>query len=334
MGVPFFCVWVLAFQYLQSSLAEANNRSNVHVSQYAVLLSNVGDVECDESRLEDFGRCYGDVVSTFYVRNYGRFLHKNTQVRTSPVACGRRVQLFVLLAAMDDVATHLHDLCSLPHCAAVCGRLLSGSTGFKLSMMPYCRYLLGGTKQQHGVHRTNEYTNFFPTTVATVLQTYGACSRVICMLIYVQIQRARDLLKELRYLKQETQHNVVDTGTGMALEGRFAKFPHSFYVLLYKRYLCGFRSLDATLEALEKQCDELAEEVEELSRQPDEATGSAVIVFNWVQDAANMLYDHNLRNLLANLFVPPSFGRAFNIATLGKYAKTPKMALTLSLIHI
>lgn len=87
VGVPFFCVWVLAFQYLQSSLAEASNRSSVHVSQYAVLLSNLGDVACDESRLEEFGRYYGDVVSTFYVRNYGRFLHKNTQVRTSPIAC-------------------------------------------------------------------------------------------------------------------------------------------------------------------------------------------------------------------------------------------------------
>lgn len=71
---------MLVFQYLQASLAEANNRSNVNVSQYAVLLSNVGDVECDESSLEDFGRYYGSVVSTFYVRNYGRFLHKNTQV--------------------------------------------------------------------------------------------------------------------------------------------------------------------------------------------------------------------------------------------------------------
>ena len=111
-----------------------------------------------------------------------------------------------------------------------------------------------------------------------------------------QIQQARDLLKELRYLQQETQRSGADTGTGVAIQGRFAKFPHSLYVALYKRYLCGLRSVDATLEALEARCEQLAGEVEELSRQPDEATGSAVIVFNWVQDAANMLHDHNLRN--------------------------------------
>lgn len=56
LGIPLFCVWVLVFQYLQTSLAEASNRTNVNVSQYSVLLSNVGDVECDQKRLQEFGR--------------------------------------------------------------------------------------------------------------------------------------------------------------------------------------------------------------------------------------------------------------------------------------
>lgn len=141
---------------------------------------------------------------------------------------------------------------------------------------------------------------------------------VLYLTMLLQIQQAKDLLKELRYLKQETQHDVVDTGTGLAIQGRFAKFPHSFYVLLYKRYLCGFKSLDGMMKSLEQKCDKLEAEVLEHSKEPDEATGSAVIVFNWVQDAANMLYDHNLRNQLANCFIPPAFGRAFNIATRGK----------------
>jgi hypothetical protein len=75
--------WNAAFQYMQFSISESGNRSSINVSQYAVMLSNCGDVECDERQLEDFGRQYGDVVNTFFVRNFGRFLRKETQVTAS-----------------------------------------------------------------------------------------------------------------------------------------------------------------------------------------------------------------------------------------------------------
>jgi hypothetical protein len=48
------------------------------------MLSNCGvDIECDDRQLEEFGRKYGDVVNAFFVRNFGRFLSKNTQVNAS-----------------------------------------------------------------------------------------------------------------------------------------------------------------------------------------------------------------------------------------------------------
>ena len=79
-GMVMFCAWMVVLQYLQYSLAEAINLRNISVAQYAVLVSNVGDVKCDEGPLEAFGRMYGDVVSTFYVRDFGRFFAKDAEV--------------------------------------------------------------------------------------------------------------------------------------------------------------------------------------------------------------------------------------------------------------
>lgn len=79
-GMLMFCAWMVVLQYLQYSLAEAVNLRNINAAQYAVLLSNVGNVLCDERALEAYGRMYGDVSSTFYVRDFGRFLEKDAEV--------------------------------------------------------------------------------------------------------------------------------------------------------------------------------------------------------------------------------------------------------------
>jgi hypothetical protein len=84
VGMLLISGWITTLQYLQQRLSEAGNQMNINVSQYAVMLSNVGDVECDDQRLEDFGRFYGDVVAAFFVRNFGRYLSLNAKVR-----CGR-----------------------------------------------------------------------------------------------------------------------------------------------------------------------------------------------------------------------------------------------------
>jgi hypothetical protein len=80
VGMLMFCGWMAVFQYLQYSLAEAVNLRNINVAQYAVLVSNVGNVRCEEASLEEYGRVYGDVVSTFFVRDFGRFLAKDAEV--------------------------------------------------------------------------------------------------------------------------------------------------------------------------------------------------------------------------------------------------------------
>lgn len=55
-------------------------------------------------------------------------------------------------------------------------------------------------------------------------------------------------------------------------------------------------SVDDTIKALETRDEMLSEEIERLSMQPAATTGNAIIVFNWVHNAANMLHDHNSRN--------------------------------------
>lgn len=83
-GMLLFCGWMAVLQYLQYSLAEAINLRNINVAQYAVLVSNVGNNTCNDKALEDFARSYGDVVSTFYVRDFGRFLSKDAEVLILP----------------------------------------------------------------------------------------------------------------------------------------------------------------------------------------------------------------------------------------------------------
>lgn len=141
----------------------------------------------------------------------------------------------------------------------------------------------------------------------------------------MQRGKALELLKELRKLKSESDDLAVEPG--LAIQGRFSSFPGTWYLWLYKRYLCWHNSVDAKIAQLDHLYDSLSKEVEALSNQEHQSTGNAVIIFNWVPDAANMLYDHNLRNGLANLFVPPFIGRSFNIATRGKFAQTYRMVL-------
>lgn len=81
VGTLIFCIWMLLLQYLQYGFAEAGNVKNINMSQYAVLLSNVGGVDCDDRSLKEFGRRYGAVVAAFHVRNFGRFLTPTLQVR-------------------------------------------------------------------------------------------------------------------------------------------------------------------------------------------------------------------------------------------------------------
>lgn len=142
----------------------------------------------------------------------------------------------------------------------------------------------------------------------------------------MQRGKALETLKELRKLKSESDAMAVEPG--LAIQGRFSSFPANWYLWLYKRYLCGARTVDDSVTQLELQYEELSREVEVLSNQEHQSTGNAVIVFNWVSDAANMLYDHNLRNTPANLFVPSFIGRSFNIVTKGRFAKTHRMLLT------
>lgn len=134
-----------------------------------------------------------------------------------------------------------------------------------------------------------------------------------------------ELLKELKQLRSEA--DVLSVEPGIAIKGRFSSFPGTWYLWLYKRYLCGPSSVDGSIKKLDARYEKLSAEVEALSNEEHTSTGNAVIVFNWVPDAANMLHNYNLRNTLANLFVPPSVGRSFNILTGGKFARTERMAI-------
>jgi hypothetical protein len=142
----------------------------------------------------------------------------------------------------------------------------------------------------------------------------------------MQRGKIMELLKELRQLKSESDDMVVDGR--VTILGRFSSFPGNYYLWFYKRYLCGSKTVDDTITNLELKFEYLSREVESLSNQEHQSTGNALIIFNYVSDAANMLHAHNLRNTLANLFVPSFIGRSFNIATKGRFAKTQRMAVT------
>lgn len=58
-GMIFCMAWISLLQYMQHFIAEAGNRQNINVSQYAVMISNVGGVVVEDDRLKDFGRYYG-----------------------------------------------------------------------------------------------------------------------------------------------------------------------------------------------------------------------------------------------------------------------------------
>ena len=110
----------------------------------------------------------------------------------------------------------------------------------------------------------------------------------------MQKQTGNGLLRELERVKQESED--VDMGGGVMMKSRFSSFPASWFFWLYKRWLCWHMSVDDTIKALEERDEKLSQEITQLSTLPDQATGNAIIVFNWVHNAANMLYDHNLRN--------------------------------------
>lgn len=153
----------------------------------------------------------------------------------------------------------------------------------------------------------------------------GKMCTVVTCIVPMQRGKTLELLKELRKLKSESDDLAVEPG--IAIQGRFSSFPGNYYLWLYKRYLCGTKSTDDSIAHLEHRYEALSNEVEQLSSQEHQSTGNAVIIFNFVPDAANMLYDHNLRNVWANWFVPPFIGRSFNIATKGRFSKTHRMVL-------
>lgn len=109
----------------------------------------------------------------------------------------------------------------------------------------------------------------------------------------LQRQTASGLLRELERVKQECDDLNVP---GITIQRRFSSWPASWFFWMYKRWLCWHLSVDDTIKALEARDEKLSAEIMSLSKMPDETTGNAIIVFNWVHSAANMLYDHNLRN--------------------------------------
>lgn len=117
---------------------------------------------------------------------------------------------------------------------------------------------------------------------------------MMCPLRVVQKQTGNGLLRELERVKQESED--VDIGGGMTVQSRFSSAPASWFFWMYKRWLCWHMSVDDTIKALEARDVKLSQEITKLSELPDQTTGNAIIVFNWVHNAANMLYDHNLRN--------------------------------------
>jgi hypothetical protein len=112
----------------------------------------------------------------------------------------------------------------------------------------------------------------------------------------VQRQTSCSLLRELERVQQECNMPGTTISSGITIQRRFASFPWSAFFWLYKRWLCWHKSVDDTIKALEARDEQLAREIKELSLKPDEPTGNAIIVFDWVHNAANMLHDHNQRN--------------------------------------
>lgn len=120
--------------------------------------------------------------------------------------------------------------------------------------------------------------------------------------VALQRQTGNGLLRELERVKQECDSSDIDPLPGITIQRRFDSFPASWFFWFYKRWLCWHKSVDNTIKDLEERDERLNEEINKLSKMPDESTGNAVIVFNWVHNAANMLYDHNLRNRCALCF--------------------------------
>lgn len=112
----------------------------------------------------------------------------------------------------------------------------------------------------------------------------------------LQMQEAKLLLKELQHLKQESKD--ASMAPGVAMKSRFSSRWGAILLRLYKLYLCGFKTVPAKISALEEKLQNLSSEIDHLSKQPDESTGLAFIIFNFVQVCRQQALD-NLLCILA-----------------------------------
>ena len=88
-GTVLYCLWLIGVQQFQTVTQRAVQRKNITVADYAVFVSNLNGTLGDDSKLEDFGRHYGEVVMAFHIRTLGRVLQKCNNVRstTSSTTC-------------------------------------------------------------------------------------------------------------------------------------------------------------------------------------------------------------------------------------------------------
>lgn len=162
---------------------------------------------------------------------------------------------------------------------------------------------------------------------AAVLLPPPGRSPVPCM----QLQQRRELHAELERIEAEQQAPPTLPGTApIQLPGRFDSWFSRLMLFVYKRVLCLHLSVAKKKQVLEDTDEARRQLVLEKSREPDGTTGSAVIIFDNVASVANMLHEHNWCNRVGSMLFPPGWGRAFNIATRGVFARTPKITLTVT----
>ena len=95
------------------------------------------------------------------------------------------------------------------------------------------------------------------------------------------MEETKLLHKELQYLTQESKDESMESG--VSVQSRFSTFWGKILLWVYKVYLCGFVSTEATMKTLDARLSNLNAEIQELSKKPDETTGLAFIIFNYVQ---------------------------------------------------
>lgn len=144
----------------------------------------------------------------------------------------------------------------------------------------------------------------------------------------VQLQQRLELAVELERIEEEQKPPPVLPGTApIQLPGRFDSRFWKLLLYVYKRILCLHLSTGKKRQLIADTEGAWRERIAARTREPDSSTGNAIIIFDSVASVANMLHDHNWRNRLASALFPPEWGRAFNIATRGLFARTPKITL-------